>query len=44
MNVPAGVWHTDRNLGDKDVVIVKLPTIAYDDSAPTSTASRSTTT
>ena len=34
MNVPAGVWHTDRNLGDKDVVIVNLPTIAYDHSAP----------
>ena len=33
MNIPAGVWHADRNLGDKDVV-VNFPTIQYDHSSP----------
>jgi dTDP-4-dehydrorhamnose 3,5-epimerase len=34
MNVPAGVWHADRNLGLKDVVVVNFPTIQYDHSNP----------
>ena len=34
MNIPAGVWHADRNLGSKDVVVVNFPTIQYDHAAP----------
>lgn len=34
MNIPAGVWHADRNLGSKDVVVVNFPTIQYDHSDP----------
>ena len=34
MSVPAGVWHADRNLGDKDVVVVNFPTIQYDHANP----------
>jgi dTDP-4-dehydrorhamnose 3,5-epimerase len=34
VNVPAGVWHADRNIGGKDVVVVNFPTIQYDHSAP----------
>jgi dTDP-4-dehydrorhamnose 3,5-epimerase len=34
INVPAGVWHADRNIGDRDVVVVNFPTIQYDHAAP----------
>jgi dTDP-4-dehydrorhamnose 3,5-epimerase len=34
MNIPAGVWHADRNIGGKDVVVVNFPTIQYDHSNP----------
>ena len=34
MNIPAGVWHANRNLGETDVVIVNFPTIPYDHSDP----------
>ncbi|HEX8495471.1 MAG TPA: dTDP-4-dehydrorhamnose 3,5-epimerase family protein [Pyrinomonadaceae bacterium] len=34
MNIPAGVWHADRNLGSKDVVVVNFPTIQYDHTKP----------
>lgn len=34
MNIPAGVWHADRNLGHKDVVVVNFPTIQYDHANP----------
>ncbi len=34
MNIPAGVWHADRNLGSKDVVVVNFPTIPYDHASP----------
>lgn len=34
MNIPAGVWHADRNLGTKDVVVVNFPTIQYDHTKP----------
>ena len=31
---PAGVWHADRNIGARDVVVVNFPMIAYDHAAP----------
>ena len=34
MNIPAGVWHADRNLGSKDVVVINFPTIPYDHANP----------
>ncbi|MDQ4040497.1 MAG: dTDP-4-dehydrorhamnose 3,5-epimerase family protein [Actinomycetota bacterium] len=34
VNVPAGVWHASRNIGDRDVVVANFPTIQYDHSAP----------
>ncbi len=34
MNIPAGVWHANRNLGSKDVVVINFPTIQYDHAAP----------
>lgn len=34
LNIPAGVWHADRNLGDTDAIVVNLPTIQYDHAAP----------
>jgi len=34
MNIPAGVWHADRNIGSKDVVVVNFPTTQYDHAAP----------
>lgn len=34
MNIPTGVWHADRNIGQKDVVVVNFPTIQYDHTNP----------
>jgi len=34
MNIPAGVWHADRNIGNKDAVVVNFPTIQYDHADP----------
>ncbi len=34
MNVPAGVWHADENIGLKDVIVVNFPTIKYDHTSP----------
>jgi dTDP-4-dehydrorhamnose 3,5-epimerase len=34
MNIPAGVWHADRNIGAKDAVFVNFPTIPYDHADP----------
>lgn len=34
MNIPAGVWHANRNVGDRDVVVVNFPTEAYDHESP----------
>jgi dTDP-4-dehydrorhamnose 3,5-epimerase len=34
MNIPAGVWHADHNIGQTDVVVVNFPTIQYDHSQP----------
>lgn len=34
MNIPAGVWHADHNVGSSDVVVVNCPTIPYDHANP----------
>lgn len=34
VNVPAGVWHADRNIGTKDAFVVNFPTILYDHTSP----------
>jgi dTDP-4-dehydrorhamnose 3,5-epimerase len=34
MNLPAGVWHADRNLGSTDVVVINFPTSPYDHAHP----------
>ncbi|HXT78246.1 MAG TPA: hypothetical protein VN702_01675 [Acetobacteraceae bacterium] len=34
VNVPTNVWHADRNIGDRDVVVVNFPTIQYDHASP----------
>jgi dTDP-4-dehydrorhamnose 3,5-epimerase len=34
MNIPAGVWHADRNLGSTDVVVINFPTRLYDHASP----------
>lgn len=34
MNIPAGIWHANHNIGDTDVVVVNFPTIPYDHESP----------
>jgi dTDP-4-dehydrorhamnose 3,5-epimerase len=34
VNIPAGVWHADENIGMKDALTVNFPTIQYDHAAP----------
>lgn len=34
MNIPAGVWHADQNIGSADLVVVNFPTIQYDHDSP----------
>ena len=34
MNIPAGVWHADRNVGAKDVLLVNFPTQPFDHENP----------
>jgi dTDP-4-dehydrorhamnose 3,5-epimerase len=34
VSIPTGVWHADRNIGARDVVIVNFPTLPYDHGAP----------
>ena len=34
INIPAGVWHANRNIGSKDVVVVNFPTRPYDHANP----------
>jgi dTDP-4-dehydrorhamnose 3,5-epimerase len=34
MNIPAGIWHANRNIGTNDVVVVNFPTIPYDHANP----------
>jgi len=32
--IPAGVWHANRNIGETEVIVVNLPTTAYDHASP----------
>ncbi|MFN2509439.1 MAG: hypothetical protein ABR589_11785 [Chthoniobacterales bacterium] len=34
MNIPAGIWHANRNIGTKDVVVVNFPTMQYQHEDP----------
>lgn len=34
MNIPAGIWHANRNIGSQDVVVINFPTIQYDHADP----------
>jgi dTDP-4-dehydrorhamnose 3,5-epimerase len=34
MNIAAGVWHAERNLGSSDVLVVNFPTLLYDHADP----------
>lgn len=34
INIPAGIWHADRNLGSKDVVFINFPTVAFNHDDP----------
>lgn len=34
MNIPAGIWHANHNIGEKEVLVVNFPTIPYDHAAP----------
>jgi dTDP-4-dehydrorhamnose 3,5-epimerase len=34
MNIPAGIWHADRNIGNKDAVLINFPTRPYDHADP----------
>jgi dTDP-4-dehydrorhamnose 3,5-epimerase len=32
--IPAGIWHANRNIGSKDVLVVNFPTQPYDHDNP----------
>jgi dTDP-4-dehydrorhamnose 3,5-epimerase len=34
VNVPAGIWHANRNLGNRDAVVVNFPTKPYEHDNP----------
>lgn len=34
MNIPAGVWHADRNIGQREVLLVNFPSAAFDHENP----------
>ncbi|MBK8505685.1 MAG: dTDP-4-dehydrorhamnose 3,5-epimerase family protein [Saprospiraceae bacterium] len=34
MNIPAGIWHADHNIGQKEAFVVNFPTICYDHTNP----------
>jgi len=34
MNIPAGIWHANHNIGNKDVVVVNFPTRPYQHDDP----------
>lgn len=34
LNIPVGVWHANRNIGTKDVMVVNMPTTPYDHENP----------
>jgi dTDP-4-dehydrorhamnose 3,5-epimerase len=34
VNIPKFVWHAEQNIGDKDVVVIDLPTEPYNHKNP----------
>ncbi len=34
VNIPAGIWHADENIGATDCLVVNFPTIQYDHASP----------
>jgi dTDP-4-dehydrorhamnose 3,5-epimerase len=34
LNIPAGIWHANQNIGNKDAVVVNFPTRPYDHEHP----------
>ena len=34
MNIPAGIWHADHNIGSTDALVVNFPTIQYNHASP----------
>jgi dTDP-4-dehydrorhamnose 3,5-epimerase len=34
MNIPQGVWHANRNVGNGDVMVINFPTKPYDHQNP----------
>jgi dTDP-4-dehydrorhamnose 3,5-epimerase len=34
MNIPAGIWHADHNIGSKDAVLINFPTMPYSHADP----------
>jgi dTDP-4-dehydrorhamnose 3,5-epimerase len=34
VNIPAGVWHANQNIGGKDVVVINFPTAPYNHEHP----------
>jgi dTDP-4-dehydrorhamnose 3,5-epimerase len=34
INIPPGIWHANRNIGPKDVVVINFPTTPYDHENP----------
>ena len=34
MNIPAGIWHANHNIGNKDAVVVNFPTRPYQHDSP----------
>lgn len=34
LNIPVGIWHADRNIGDKDAVVINFPTRAHNHENP----------
>ena len=34
INIPIGIWHANRNIGSKDLVVVNFPTVAYNHDTP----------
>src|SRR5215218_5883380 len=34
MNIPTHIWHANRNIGSRDVIVVNLPTRPYDHASP----------
>ena len=34
INIPAGIWHADENIGPSDILVVNFPTIQYNHADP----------